>query len=245
MNQNILAANKAASARDASSDFASAQRAGLPRGLPGDADHRSRTYVHRSLEQAEQRGGETAVLRQIEQRVVSEFIMRCQRNGINVRDLSREDLSAGVSSTLRGMVDPSKTQMATQSFDGFREMYRFSCNDLLLTGKRISEQHVQGIVDAMLVTMQSNLSSTEREAMEARIVRETLVAASAYRVAGINPIRVIDLVRANTDVGHLPIVEVMRQSVHDEFQSVLNRRKEAAKMPKLPKPHPQGMGAYE
>ena len=196
-----------------------------------EAVNRQNGYIHRALLEAEQRGGEPSVLRLIEQRVISEYLMRCMKDGLNVRELAAEDIASGVHGMLKGMVNPDREQRAIHGFNGFKEMYRATQDDLRTSGKRLAEQHVQSIVDALSATQNPKMPATERSAMEGRIVRETVVAASAYRVAGMNPMQVIQLIRSNTDVGHLPIVSLMEQSVVDEFNAAVVRRQENAGTP--------------
>lgn len=222
-------------------EFASLSNGDLPRGRT--PLKQSNTHAHPSFYEAENRGAESSVLRHMSERVLSEFIFNCDRNGVDASKLGTQDIRDGFDCTLKGMVNANRDQFATTSFDGFKEFYKQSHNEFVRTGAQAAERHTLSLIDALQVSQTAAfVRPSDRANLEGRIVREALIAGSAYRAAGMTPRHVTAMFRDNTDVAKSPVVGLIERAIDEDVQQKLTRKsniaREQSKPLNTPAPQP-------
>ncbi len=188
------------------------------------------SYIHPSLNEAQARGAECAVLHFMGERMMTEFMFNCRVNGVDPQKLSTNDLKGGIDATLKGMVNPSREQFATVSFDSFRSLYKHTREDFKNVALKLAESHTERLIGTLQAVESSTLMRpADRAKVEGQIVRQAVVAGSCFRTAGRTPRHVVAMFRDNTDVAGSPLVGMIEKAIDNESKVVNVRRANAAR----------------
>jgi len=203
----------------------------------GEVMSRGSSFVHPSFVEAQNRGAEPAVLHFMGECMVMEFMLHCRTHNVDALKLSNEDLKDGMDATLKGMVDPSRPQFATTSFQGFRALYRNTRENFKGIALKAAESQTERLISTLhAVESSSLLKPAERAKMEGQIVKQAVVAGSSFRTAGRTPRHVVAMFRDNTDVSKSPLVGIIEQAIESDAKAIQVRRANAARDHVLPKP---------
>jgi hypothetical protein len=188
------------------------------------------SYIHPSLNEAQSRGAEPAVLHFLGERMMTEFMFNCRVNGVDAQTLSTNDLKGGIDATLKGMVSPQREQFATTSFDSFRSLYKHTREDFKGIALKVAESHTERLIGTLQAVESSMLMRpAERAKIEGQIVRQAVVAGSCFRTAGRTPRHVVAMFRDNTDVAGSPLVALIEKAIDNESKVVNVRRANVAR----------------
>lgn len=188
----------------------------MPPGFVASARMRLATYIHPSFEKAERHGGELAVLRCMEQRVLAEFLLDCHRQGVDPGHLEDRQLYRRVEDVLKGMVRSSAPRHSTCVYESFSAMYEATRRQMVSLGAQVGDGHLLRLIEMLQILQTVTMERREYALIEDAAVREARVAASAYRVGGLPPQVVVQSLRTNTDVGHCTLVPHIEDAIEED-----------------------------